>query len=79
MIALQKGSYVIDFPIPAIAKLPNRGRFLTVLCPGSVVRLSRNANDDGLVRVHSGDCAYTVFVEDLWWYARRCQPQHRGQ
>ena len=77
MIALQKGSYVIDFPIAAIATLPNRRRFLTVLCPGSVVRLNRNANEDDLVRVRSGDCAYTVFVEDLRWYASQQQPQHR--
>lgn len=70
MIALQNMSYKIDFPIAAIATLPNhRGRFLTTLVPGSVVRLICKPNDIGLVRIQCRDCEYSVFLDDLKLYA----------
>jgi hypothetical protein len=69
MIALRKASYVVEFPIPAIATLPKRRSFLTVLCPGSVIKFICQPNDMGLVRVQSGDCEYKVFMDDLKWYA----------
>ena len=70
MIALQNVSYRIEFPIAAIATLPNqRGRFLTALVPGSVVRMICEPNDIGLVRIQSSECEYSVFVDDLKVYA----------